>query len=151
MNKRDKTLFNLPELRRGYIIQSGDRDFRPRDLWHRLSFFAGYKFIDSKNISTNLYLGPHLSLGRSILDNVSDEDAPMILFEGEELQMLPYNDFQILRSWDVGMGARLEAEYKLFQNVSIGFSSQMFFDFLQEGIDLIVGGGITYHFSSPKN
>jgi len=149
-NDNDQTIIPFPELKRGYAFQNQERDRRPRNLYHRFSLFAGYKFLNNKHFITNLYFGPHLSLNRTILSNVTSENAPVILNEGDDEKIFSYTDYQIYRSWDVGVGSRLEAEYKLFQNVSIGLSSQMFFDVLQEGIDLVVGGGITYHFTPSK-
>lgn len=148
--KGDKTFINFPQLNRGYIIQSMETDFRPMDLNHRFSLFGGYTFVDNSNFLVNMYFGPHISLSRLILDNLTKDRVILIREENGQEEILPYNDYQIYRSWDAGIGTRVEAEYKVFQNVSIGLSSQMFFDVLQEGIDLVVGGGVSYHFNPSK-
>lgn len=149
-NKRDRTFIDLPELDRGMSIQYNERDFRPSFLNHRFSLFLGYEVISNSNFSVKGYLGPHFSVQREILYYISYNFTPVEVNEGDETIILPYHDFQIYRYWDIGPGARVDADYWVFQNVSLGLSSQMYFDLLGEGIDLIVGGGITYKFNSSK-
>lgn len=146
-NKRDQTIIDFPELDRGYVIQKKEIDLRPREIYHHFSIFIGYNLLNSDDFISNIYLGPHFSLNRDIDYDLSSEIATITINDGDEPKNIYYNDYAIYRSWDLGIGSRIELEYKLFQNVSIGLSSQMFFDILEEGIDLILGGGMTYHFS----
>lgn len=149
-NKRDRTFIDLPKLDRGTSIQYNELDFRPSFLNHRFSLFLGYEVISNSNFSLKGYLGPHFSVQREILYFISYNFAEVKVNEGDETIILPYHDFQIYRYWDIGPGARVDADYLVFQNVSLGVSSQMYFDLLGEGIDLIVGGGVTYKFNSSK-
>ena len=145
-NTRDVTFMDLPKLNRGYAIQKNEIDFRPRDLIHRFSIFYGYDFLPSTTFVARVYMGPHLSLSRSILYWTAKGFTPVIVNEGDSPMILPFHDFQIYRSWDIGLGSRVDIGYKILGNVDVGLSSQIFFDMIQEGIDLIIGGGITYHF-----
>jgi hypothetical protein len=146
-NKRDQTIFPFQQLRRGTIIQVNERDFRPRDLIHRFSLFMGYKFIDSPDFTVKVFCGPHYSTARNILYYIAYNDAEVIVNQGDVTRTIPYHDFQVFRTWDIGIGGRMDAEYKVFKNVHIGLSGQMFFDAMGESIDLILGGGISYHFN----
>lgn len=150
VNQRDKTFKDFPELDRGVAIQSADRDPRPSILSNRFSLLTGYKSLDTKGFLCHIYFGPHFLMDRTILDNVFQEFTTIIENPGEQEKILPYQDWQIYRSWDIGLTSRLEIEYKLFQNVSVGMSSQIAFDILQEGISLVGGVGVTFHFSDIK-
>ena len=150
INRNDKTLFEFSEFERGIGLQKNAKDPRPTNISHRFSFYTGYKLFRSNDFHLNVYLGPHFFIDRTILDNVTTQTPGIIVKNGDDRIELHYSDFQIYRSWDLGIGSRVEVEYNLFKNVSLGLSSQMFFDVLQEGIDLIVGGGISYHFNPSK-
>ena len=146
-NERDQTFIYFPELRRGNIIQMNERDFRPRDLIHRFSLFAGYELFNAKDFTAKAFLGPHYSSRRTIMYYNAYNFAEVIVNKGDEIKVIPYHDFQIFRTWDIGLGGRIDAEYKVFKNVFLGISGQMYFDVIGEGIDLIVGGGLSYHFN----
>lgn len=143
VNAGDKTIYDFPQLDRGYPIQKDISDFRPRDMNHRFSIFVGYSFIDSKYFTVNLQAGPHFSIQRTILDHVTWDHAETIINEGNDIVILPYLDFQIYRHWDIGIGSRLDIKYNILDNLAIGTSSQIYFDMIGEGIDLIVGAGIS--------
>lgn len=147
-NKRDITFINFPELNRGIAVQNNDRDFRPSSLNHRISLFYGYEIPATKSLILNGYLGPHASLCRMIQYYISYDFANVIINEGDSVKVLPYHDYQIYRYWDLGIGARMDVSYKVFQNVDLGISSQIYFDMIGEAIDLILGGGLTYHFTN---
>ena len=66
-NERDQTFIYFPELRKGNIIQMNERDFRPRDLIHRFSLFAGYELFNAKDFTAKAFLGPHYSSRRTIM------------------------------------------------------------------------------------
>lgn len=146
-NKRDETFIDLPDLKRGIPLQFNEVDYRPRDLSHRFSIFVGCQIVENRNFRIVLYGGPHLSLNRSVLYSIIKIHAPIVVNEGDELIYLPYHDFQVYRFWDIGIGSRIDVEYKILQNISIGINSQMFFDAIGEGIDLMVGGVVTYNFN----
>jgi len=150
VNENDKALIDFPEFNRGYPSQDQEQDRRPDNLVHRFSLFGGYKLLNNKDFIVKIYSGPHFTMDRTILSNLTADISQITLNEGDSPQPIRYNDFQVLRSWDVGIGGRAEAEYKLFQNVSIGVSSQMFFDLLQGFCALVFSGGITYHFSQSN-
>lgn len=147
-NKRDETLINFPELNRGYSIQSMERDFRPRDLIHRISLLSGFEIINNKNFKINTYAGPHYSFIREIYYYIAYDFAPITINEGDEPILIQYHDFQIYRSWDIGIGVRNEVDYKLFNNLYVGMNGQLYLNILTESLDLIVGGGITYNFNN---
>jgi len=145
-NERDQTFIPFPGLDRGFPIQKEDRDFRPRDLFHRFSVFLGRELYDDNNFSVKVFLGPNLSLDRNILYYIAYDFTEVTINEGDEVQIIPYHDLQIYRDWDIGIGGRVDLEYKVFKNVYIGVGSQMYFDLIGEKIDLIVGGGLTFNF-----
>jgi hypothetical protein len=145
-NKRDKTIFDFPELQRGFPIQINERDFRPSSLNHRFSLFIGYEFLKNKSFLLEFYLGPHFGISRTIQYYIAYDFAEVVVNEGDDIKILPYHDYQIYRFWDLGLGARIDIGYKLFKNVKIGMSGQIFNDMIGEAIDLVIGGGISYSF-----
>lgn len=146
-NKRDITFIPFSELKRGLPLQYNDRDFRPSSLNHRFSFLYGYKILSSNSLFINVYLGPHISFDRTIMYYIAYDFANVIVNEGDTVKVLPYHDYQIYRFWDIGFGARLDVSYKVFQNVDLGISGQIYNDMIGGTIDLIIGGGLTYHFT----
>lgn len=150
VNETDKTLIDFLEFNRGYPIQDQEVDKRPENLVHRLSLFGGYKLVDNKDFIVKIYGGPHFTMDRTILSNLTADISQITINEGDNPQPIRYTDFQVYRSWDVGFGGRAEAEYKLFQNVSIGVSSQMYYDLLLGFKALVFSGGVTYHFSQTN-
>ena len=147
-NTRDETFIDVPKLKRGTPIQFKERDFRPRDLFHRFSIFAGYYIMNNRDYRIAVYGGPHFSLNRSILYSIIKNSTQIIINEGDKPVELPYHDFQLFRNWDIGTGIRFDMEYKLFQNISFGINSQMFMDVIDEGIDFMIGGVLTYNFNN---
>ena len=149
-NKRDHTFINFPELDRGKVIQISERDFRPSSLNHRFSLFLGFDLFISKKISSEIYIGPHFGLSRTIQYYIAYNVAEVIVNEGDNIQVLPYHDYQVYRFWDLGLGARTDFGYKIFRNVELGLSGQIYNDVIGGSLDLIIGGGITYNFNEFK-
>ncbi len=146
-NTKDKTFIKFKELKRGVPIQFNDRDFRPRSLYHRFSLFVGYNIVNNNNFRVAIYGGPHFSILRDILYYNLKNPTPITINQGDTPIDLPYHDFQIFNEWDIGPGVRLDLEYKVFQNISFGVNSLMFMDVIGEGIDLMVGGVLSYNFN----
>lgn len=146
-NKRDITFISFPELNRGFVLQNKERDLRPFSLNHRFNFFYGYELLSTKSFLIHGYFGPHVSLSRTIQYYIAYDFANVIVNEGESSRILPYHDYQIYRFWDIGLGLRIDVSYKIFENVDLGLSSQIYNDMIGGAIDLIIGGGLTYHFT----
>jgi hypothetical protein len=146
-NLRDETILPFPELRRGRAIQINERDFRPRDLHHRFSFWLGYDFINNDDFIIKAYSGFHYGMFRYILWNVAASNTPVIFEEGQEIQLIPHHGYQIFQEWDIGLGVAIEIEYKLFENFSIGLNARFFNDFIVGGSDMLLGAGVSYYFN----
>ncbi len=150
-NKRDKTLLDFPQLNRGFPVQKNDRDFRPSSLNHRFSLYYGYELLSNKSLLICGSLGPHVSFSRTIQYYIAYDFANVIINEGDVVKVVPYHDYQIYRFWDIGIGARIDISYKVFENVDLGISGQIYNDMIGGAIDLIIGGGLTYHFTNSLN
>lgn len=149
-NERDQTIIEFPQLERGFSRQKNERDFRPSSLNHRLSLFVGYRCPISQLLSLSVFAGPHFSVSRTIQHHLSYKFAEVIINPGEEIQILPYHDYQVFRNWDVGPGVRLDLDYSIFQNLKLGVSSQLMGDVVGGAIDLFVGAGVTLDIATNK-
>lgn len=145
--KQDKTIIPFKELNRGIPIQFRKLDWRPAIFNHSFSFMLGYSIMDNRNFRISIYLGPHLSFDRDYYHSFSVNPATLIITENSEPVSLPYFDYEIFRSWDIGPGVKVEVEYKLFENVAIGAMGIIQMDVISEGIDLSVGGILSYYFN----
>lgn len=150
-NLKDKTFIEFSKLKRGFPLQKKDRDFRPSSLNHRFSFFYGYELFTTKSFLFQGYLGPHVSFNRTIQYYIAYDFANVIVNEGDVVKVLPYHDYQIYRFWDIGLGARIDVGYKVFENVHLGLSGQLYNDMIGGAIDLTIGGGLTYYFTNSAN
>jgi len=148
--KNDQTLIPYKEFDRGIPIQSTDQDFRPSDLNHSFAILFGYQLINNKHLSSSIKIGPHISFYRTYYHSFTVGSATIQFTENSEVIPLSYYDYEIFRSWDIGPTGRIDIEYKLFENVSIGLMSIMYMDIIGEGIDLCAGLSLNFNFSNSK-
>lgn len=148
--KNDQTLIPYKEFDRGNPIQSTDNDFRPRDLNHCFALLLGYQLINNKHLYSSVKIGPHISFYRTYYHAYTVGSATIQFTENSDPVPLSYYDYEIFRSWDIGPTGRIDLEYKLFDNVSIGLMSIMYMDIIGEGIDLCAGLSLNFNFSNSK-
>ena len=147
--RQDEVIVDLPDFDRGYLVQSGDGDFRPRELFHSFAAMAGYEIWDTKYFRAVAYAGLHFSSNRVYTYNWSQRgpETFIILEEGDEPIVIDYNDYTIYREWDVGPDFRVDFDYKLCGNIWIGVNSMIGMDLIDQSIDLTWGGGLTFVFN----
>lgn len=146
--KNDILLIPYKEFNRGIPIQIKDFDFRPKTLNHSFAILLGYQIFGYQNLSFLIKIGPHISFERHYNHSFSVNPATIKFTENSTQIQFPYYDYEIFRSWDIGPTGRLDFEYKLFENVSIGLMSIMYMDIISEGVDLCGGLSINFNFSN---
>ena len=143
--KNDKTFISFQELNRGYVFKDNSEEFRAKDFNHSFSTYAGYDFLKNKNFILTAMIGPHISFSRYVTYYYNSNAIVQINFDSEILNV-PYFDYAITRTWDLGLGTRIDAQYLLFKNLSVGINSSIKMDFFAESIDLVYGALLSIHF-----
>lgn len=144
-NKRDNSILDLPELKRGIPIQFREVDFKPFILIHRFSLLAGYTLLDNTYFHLTTYAGLFAGIHRLYVDHVSSSTIDITFNKGGTPRTIYYHDYQIYRDLLLGPAVRIDAEYKLFENVYIGLDIQAYLN-IQGGADYTIGIGGSYLF-----
>lgn len=150
--KEDETILPFPELDRGVHLQRGDPEFRPRDFYHHFGLLVGYQVLEWRDFNLVAFGGPHFSLNRSYYYNW---EVPITIASyyrpdtGEEVPV-QYHDYQIYRTWDLGLTARADLRYALFENLAVGVHYIWSADLLGGGWDLAWGGTVAFNFGTHE-
>jgi hypothetical protein len=148
--KNDLPLILYKEFERGIPIKVMDIDFRPKILNHSYSILFGYQIFTNSSLSSSIKIGPHISFGRYYNHSFSVNPATIQFTQGSDQIVFQYYDYEIFRSWDLGPTGRIDIEYKIFENISIGLMSIMYMDIIDEGVDLCGGISLSFNFSESK-
>lgn len=144
--KNNKTIIDFPELERGYVFGDDSDDWRARNFNHSFSCYFGCNLFKKSDFLLSVYAGTHISFQRWIVVGYHNDFARVKIQETSPEWVLDFIDYEVSRTWDIGAGSRLDLEYFIFKNVSIGLNASVQMDFIAESIDFVYGGLASFYF-----